>query len=334
MPVNDESQEIKEKIKELQDFVDDSRDVREWKRGEAVRLRVLGVSYQEIQKSLGVSISFIAKSQKKYIERGSEMIMASIQWLINKSINVPLVASYVLSLALVVTPTALASYVPPSDQKPVPPERKSDAGTTRGCNTQEEMSLTLLAPQNHVGQTISRRPTFAWFLRGSSSFEVKFAIYELVPGGDLKEIHTKSFQSSSGIMKLASFSKDELGLEVGKDYFWRVIVYCEPGKPSIGFDEWASIKVVEMPPALPSQVDKAATSAEKANIYAKAGLWYDALGEALNLAQVSQLGELGSALIEDLARWEASQIPSELAPQEREKIEQHIEQLKQIVNSK
>jgi hypothetical protein len=29
MPVNDESQEIKEKIKELQDFVDDSRDVRE-----------------------------------------------------------------------------------------------------------------------------------------------------------------------------------------------------------------------------------------------------------------------------------------------------------------
>lgn len=70
MSVNDKSQEIKEKIKELQDFVNNSRDVREWKRGEAVRLRVLGVSYQEIQKRLGVSISFIAKSQKKYIERG------------------------------------------------------------------------------------------------------------------------------------------------------------------------------------------------------------------------------------------------------------------------
>jgi len=70
MSVNDENQEIKEKIKELQEFVDNSRDVREWKRGEAVRLRVLGVSYQEIQKRLGVSISFIAKNQKKYIERG------------------------------------------------------------------------------------------------------------------------------------------------------------------------------------------------------------------------------------------------------------------------
>lgn len=70
MPDNEENQEIKEKIKELQEFVSNSRDVREWKRGEAVRLRVLGVSYQEIQKRLGVSISFIAKSQKRYTERG------------------------------------------------------------------------------------------------------------------------------------------------------------------------------------------------------------------------------------------------------------------------
>lgn len=259
--------------------------------------------------------------------------MASIQWLINKRINIPLVASYVLSLALVVTPAALASYVPPSDQKPSRSDTHTESGTTRGCNT-EEMSLTLLAPRNHVGQTISQRPTFAWFIPDSGSFEVKFAIYELVPGGKPKEIHTNSFQSSSGIMKLAPFSKDELGLEVGKDYFWRVAVYCEPGKPSIGFDEWASIRVVEMPPALPSQLDKAATSAEKANIYAEASLWYDAFGEALNLAQASQLGELGSALLEDLARWEASQTSSELTREEQEKIKQHIKQLKQIANSK
>lgn len=72
MSVHDENQEIKEKIKELQEFVDNSRDVREWKRGEAVRLKVLGVSYQEIQKRLGVSISFIAKNKKKYIDRGGK----------------------------------------------------------------------------------------------------------------------------------------------------------------------------------------------------------------------------------------------------------------------
>ena len=263
----------------------------------------------------------------------TETTMASIQGLINKRINILLLASYILSLALVVTPAALASYVPPPDQKPPPSGTQSQSGTSRGCNT-EEMSLTLLAPLNHVGQTISQRPTFAWFIPGSGSFEVKLAISESVPGGNLKEIHTVSFQSSSGIMKLAPFSKDEPGLEVGKGYVWRVVVYCEPGKPSIAFDERASIKVVEMPPTLSSQLDKAATSAEKANIYAEAGLWYDALGEALNLAKASKLGELGSALLEDLARYEASKTPSELTREEQEKIEQHIKQLQQIANSK
>lgn len=264
----------------------------------------------------------------------TEMTMASVQWLINKRLNIPVLASYILSLALVVTPAALADYVPPSDQTGPRSGTTSTQGGSRGCSTQEEMPPTLLAPQNHVGQTISRHPTFAWFLRGSSSFEVKFAIYESVPGGNPKEIYTKPLQRSSGIMKLAPFSKDEPGLEVGKDYLWRVAVYCEPGKPSIAFDEWASIKVVKMPPALPSQLDKAATSAEKVNIYAEAGLWYDALGEALNLAQASQLGKLGSALLEDLARLEASQAPSGLTREEQEKIEQHIKQLKQIANSK
>lgn len=68
--LNDENQELKEKLAELQDFVSNNRDVREWKRGEAVRLRLLGISYQVIKQRLGVSTSFIAQSQKKYKERG------------------------------------------------------------------------------------------------------------------------------------------------------------------------------------------------------------------------------------------------------------------------
>jgi transposase len=70
MPIDEENQEIKRKLQELQDFVSNSRDVREWKRGEAIKQRLLGLSYQEIEERLGVSTSFIAKSKKKYLERG------------------------------------------------------------------------------------------------------------------------------------------------------------------------------------------------------------------------------------------------------------------------
>lgn len=62
----------KEEVKELEEYLSQIRDVREWKRVEAVRLRLMGKSYKEIQNRLGVSISFIAKSQKKYLEAGIE----------------------------------------------------------------------------------------------------------------------------------------------------------------------------------------------------------------------------------------------------------------------
>jgi len=66
----EENQELKEKLAELQEFVSNNRDVREWKRAEVVRLRLLGVNYQAIKQRLGVSTSFIAQSQRKYKERG------------------------------------------------------------------------------------------------------------------------------------------------------------------------------------------------------------------------------------------------------------------------
>ena len=44
--------------------------MREWKRKEAVRLRLLGVNYQAIKQRLGVSTSFMDRSQRKYKERG------------------------------------------------------------------------------------------------------------------------------------------------------------------------------------------------------------------------------------------------------------------------
>lgn len=72
MSFEDESQNIQEQIQELEAFLSQIKDVRIWKRGEAVRLRLLGFSYNEIQEILQVSSSFIAKSQRKFFERGAE----------------------------------------------------------------------------------------------------------------------------------------------------------------------------------------------------------------------------------------------------------------------
>jgi len=56
--------------------------------------------------------------------------MIPIEWFLNKRIKIKRVTSCALSLVLIVTPAVLADYVP-SDQNPVPVDRKSDGGTTR-----------------------------------------------------------------------------------------------------------------------------------------------------------------------------------------------------------
>jgi hypothetical protein len=82
-----------------------------------------------------------------------------------------------------------------------------------------------------------------------------------------------------------------------------------------------------------SKLNKATNSVEKANIYAEAGLWYNALDEALKLAEASKLGELGSTLLNDLAKSEALKTTPELPPKERDAIKKQIENLQQIAHS-
>jgi len=256
-----------------------------------------------------------------------------IQCFLNKSINVKLAASCVLSLVLLVGPEVMAVYEP-GTQKPVPTDRKLDGGTTRGCSG-EGMPLTVLASRNYVGRTISRHPTFAWFVPNDSAAKpIEFTLYEWVPGGKPKEVYKRPLLSSPRVMKLSPFSGNEAGLQPGKEYFWQVITHCDPDNPSGDLVSEASFEVVAMPATiLQSKLTKALNSNDKANIYAEAGLWYNALEEALKLAQPSKLGELGSTLVNDLAKFEALKTTTELPPKERNATEKKIESLQQIARS-
>ena len=94
---SDKSSPEVDNIQELEEFLSKSKEVREWKRGQAVKLRMLGCSYQEIRVALGVSTSFIAQILRRYSSQGisglklgymgsksylkSEEILEIIDWL-------------------------------------------------------------------------------------------------------------------------------------------------------------------------------------------------------------------------------------------------------------
>lgn len=141
--------------------------------------------------------------------------MISILRFTNKSINIKLVVSCTLSLALI-APSVKAVYEP-GPQKPVPTDRRSDGGTTRGCSG-EDMPLTVLASRSYVGRTISGHPTLAWFVPyGSASKPIEFTLYELGLGGKAKKIRKMSLQSSPGVMKLSRFRKTNQGCNQAKN---------------------------------------------------------------------------------------------------------------------
>jgi Domain of Unknown Function (DUF928) len=217
--------------------------------------------------------------------------------------------SYTFSLWLGVTAIALAEYIPPPYS---PPPESPDATGTRGpCNQNEQtllansqIAITLLAPQTHIGQTISTHPTFAWFVNDAQSFPLEFHLYEYQANGE-RQILEINLQSSPGIMTW-SLPKDEPGLAIGQRYRWQVVLVCNPNHYSNARVAEAVFDVVEAQPDLETAIASATTFLMKSEIYASRGLWYDALNETWSLTEDRRARVARLDLLADLARLEES----------------------------
>lgn len=236
---------------------------------------------------------------------------AQILWLLIKRIYRKLNLGLLLSLLLFVSP-AIAGYVPPRNQKP--PSDYTKSGGARGC-PEERIPLTILAPTTHVGHTVSKHPTFAWFLYSPRDTELRF--FEFDSNNRPKQIGNPiQLQASKGINKY-SLPENQPELTTGKKYLWQVSISCRDGD----LVQRTEFMVVEMPSVLKSKIPATVDGSQKANLYAEQGLWYDALGEALKLAPKGKLGEVGSTLVQSLAQSE-----------KQGETQQRIENLQAIAN--
>lgn len=209
-----------------------------------------------------------------------------------------------LSLAVVAVSSmpVRAGYVPPDDARP-PDARTSSSGGRHCGASQDGLRLTAMAPQSHVGQTVSSHPTFVWFVPAARPLSGELQIWELSEAGVhriLKTAHT--FSSTQGFM---SFTLPESvdGLQPNKDYAWQVLLRCGRRLSEVSRVR-TQITVVSdaersLPPPETSQL-------EQAEQYARVGLWYDAFG----LVSIEPLDDAAEtfrrSLLQDLAELEAS----------------------------
>ncbi|RCJ18698.1 hypothetical protein A6S26_28360 [Nostoc sp. ATCC 43529] len=238
---------------------------------------------------------------------------------VNKTINTKLATSSVVGLLLFLTPVANANFRP-GDRKPASDYTRS--GGSRGCpNSDNQIPLTLLAPKTYIGYTASTRPTFAGYV--SSSQEIEFQIFEFVSNNTVTAFSNSIKQKTSpGIFQI-SLPENYPKLAVGKKYFWQVAISC-PGDDLV---ERAEFMVVEIPSTIENKLLTTDNDLQKSNTYATANLWYEALAEALKSASPGKLGQVGSNLVQQFAKFESAR-----AKENEQLVEKRIGNLQRIAN--
>ncbi|MEG4940685.1 DUF928 domain-containing protein [Microcoleus sp. F4-D5] len=215
------------------------------------------------------------------------------------------IASLMLSVSIWIAPVALAKYTPP--KKPSAPKQTSP-NTTRGgsCEANSAAGLTVLVPFSHVGETISQHPTFTWFVPDRTPHPLQFRLFSSTG----QALYRTQMQSQPGIMQF-SLPPNLPQLSIGQSYKWQVVLVCDRNVPSRNVVAAAEIQVVQPAESLQTQLAAAQTPQQRIDLYAQAGLWYDAIAEARKASETSQnqaavlelLDALASSEAEPLKEW-------------------------------
>jgi hypothetical protein len=200
------------------------------------------------------------------------------------------------------TTVVLGEYKP--NKKPSTPKTPTTTtGTRGGCNEKNQTTLTALAPQSQIGQTVSQFPTFSWFVPNSKPLPMEFRLYKYDASNQPQLIEKVKMQSKPGIMQ-RSLSRDHPGLSINQTYRWQVVIFCNPNRPSTALVTEALVKVVEINPTLKKQLDTTNDAFEKAELFAKSNFWYDALGESFENSNKESVNNYHLSLLEKLANLE------------------------------
>jgi hypothetical protein len=213
-----------------------------------------------------------------------------------------LIASLILTLSIGIAPVALAKYRPP--KYPSAP-RGTGANITRGdsCDRSAAGKLTPLVPFSHIGQTSSLRPTFTWFVPDRTSYPLQFRLFTRTG----QPLYRTEMQSQSGIMQF-SLPSNLPPLTTEQAYQWQVMLVCDPQVPSRNVVATAEIQVVKPAALLQTQLAAAQTPQQRIDLYAEAGLWYDAIATALNASEAAQNQSAVLDLLDSLASSEAQSL--------------------------
>lgn len=165
-------------------------------------------------------------------------------------------------------------YQPPGRSTP---QRTEGSGTRSAdgvsCSGQtEKLFIAALSPTNHIGQTSSARPTLYAYFSGTQSLEIR-----LREVGQGTTLWSQTIQPKQPGLQSIVYPTTKPELSVGKKYEWSAAILCNPKTFERISSPSAGIIRVEEPATLQENLKKARTTPDRAQVYAEASLWYEAL---------------------------------------------------------
>jgi hypothetical protein len=162
-----------------------------------------------------------------------------------------------------------------------PPPRGAPGGRVGGSTRGAGMMplLSALAP-DHTGLTVQEQPSLYWYLAGATGYPVEFTIIDDRSIQPLLETRINGpIQPGVQRLRLADYG---LRLSVGVPYRWSVALVVDPDSRSRDNVAGGAIERIAPPAELRTKLTRAG-KAQAPNIYAEAGLWYDALAAISDL---------------------------------------------------
>ena len=178
------------------------------------------------------------------------------------------------------------TILPPVPRKPSVPELVPGDGppTMPGgprfvpgkCENLPEASFTALVPENKIARTVSDYPTFFFYLPQPNAELAEFILED--ENGNLIYEQALTIKNLSGVISVSIPANTNVPpLEVGKKYTWVFSLVCDREDRLSDKVERGFLRRVELSAEILGELENAEPR-QKTFIYAKNGIWQDALG--------------------------------------------------------
>lgn len=197
----------------------------------------------------------------------------------------------------------LAEYKPPRTLGA--PGRREGGGTRSPASCPvADKPLTALIPANNIGFTVAAYPSFSFYVPPVPAQASPVPIEFVLKDENDQEVYTTTFMTTGkgGIVSISLPTYAGLPpLEVGKNYQWFLSMVCDSEQRSLDVFVQGSIQRVAPTAQLNNQL-KVATPNNRPDVYAEAGMWFDALTTLAELRRSNPNNSAYSAEWEQLLK--------------------------------